>query len=730
MLLRLKRAPWELVGYVVVTVALALLLWARVRHVNAFYLDEWVYVGAAQTIWHRLPGGLVETIPLWQRGVQRAYSTLLAPFFGLSGRSTAFTAGHVLNVLLLSVAAVPAVALLARRVVTAPLLRVLAVGLAVVLPWTMISAHLLTENLAYPVFLWTSLAIVRAAEEPTIPRQAIAVGAIAGLTLCRVDLGAMAAALVVVSLGGELLRPRKERLLRSVLRRQAPILVLLVILVIGAIYLLGPGASRLDAYGILNLSAVGDRLFGPESGQARAVAETYVRSLALGTLLLPPVLGFATALAGAAGRLGRTTGVVSLLAVASLVVVVGGVTLATTGAALEERYVFYAVPLLAVLACAGIEHARTLWPWAVVSGAIVGWVVATGPAFPALDSGNFFAAPAGAFWTRVMDHRLLVWERHLFGWAGIAPRGWLLIAGALAALVIALLLARRWLRPVQAVLATGAAVCVVGQATVLWYSLGQELYGTRDIPGGIATGVRETFVDAGLPSGGRADVVPGVLVGEPGGGAERITFWNARVDATVALYWDGTPVPAPPGVGVVVSVLEPDGLAELLGRVDPFVAAEVDDPRVQFSTRLVSRSPVSRFALFAAPHRRALWTAERLEPDTAVLPGVPVRLTVNRLAGVRAARVTLQAPTGQQQPVSWRITAGDNAVASGRLHDGASRQVVLRAPTCRRSPCRPWSWTLTATGPGVPASIPVYGPSLPARPVALFLPAVRLQMAY
>ena len=123
--------------------------------------------------------------------------------------------------------------------------------------------------------------------DPTLGRQAVAVGAIVGLTLCRINLGAMAGTLVVVSLGGELLRPRDERSLGAALRRQAPILALLAILVLGAVYFLGPGASRLGAYGNLDLSGVGSRLFGSQSGQARGTAEAYTRSLALGTLLFP-----------------------------------------------------------------------------------------------------------------------------------------------------------------------------------------------------------------------------------------------------------------------------------------------------------------------------------------------------------------------------------------------------------------------------------------------------------
>ena len=72
----------------------------QVRRVNGFYLDEWIYVSGAEDIWKHLPGGLVQQIP-WNRALQRAYSTLLSPFVGLQGRSTAYTEGHILNVLLL-----------------------------------------------------------------------------------------------------------------------------------------------------------------------------------------------------------------------------------------------------------------------------------------------------------------------------------------------------------------------------------------------------------------------------------------------------------------------------------------------------------------------------------------------------------------------------------------------------------------------------------------------------
>jgi hypothetical protein len=726
----LTRNRWEIAGYGAIGLALLVLLWWQVRRVNGFYLDEWIYVGGAEDIWKHLPGGLVDRIPLWDRGVQRAYSTLLAPFVGLFGRSTAFTDAHVLNVLLLSGGSVPAAALLARRVIAAPALRVLAVGLAIVVPWAMVSAHLLTESLAYSVFLWACLAIARAAEEPSIGRQAVALCAIAGLVLCRVDLGVMAGALVLASLGGELLRPREERPLRTMLRRQAPILVLLAIGIVGAVYLLGPGASRLGRYGTLDLHSVGSRLFGAQSGPARDTARAYTRSLALGTLLLPFTLGLATALAGAAGRLGRSVGVLSLVALGSLVFVVGGVAVSTSGGALEERYVFYACAPLALLACAGIERARRLWPWAACTVPFVVWIVASASTFPAHDSGNFFAAPAGAFWTRVMDYRLRTWEHDLLGWTGVHPRGWLLIAAGLAALVAVLALAR-WRPPAaRVVLTAAAAACVAGPATILSYSLRQELNGTVDAPGGIASGPRETFVDAALPSGADAAIVPAAVTpAEPGAGTERLTFWNGGLDATVALGWNGTPVPAPPGFGVIESTIGADGVAQLSGKLPPYLAAEVNDPRVQFASRLVRRSPDSSYGLFSDPRRRALWTAEGLQADGAVVSHAPVRMTLDRAAGVRVVRLTLLAPEGHQRPATWRITARGRTIASGRLDDGASRRVLLRVPACGQGKCRAWSWQLTTSGPGVPSSLPVYGAPPPPRAVTFWMPAVQLDGA-
>ena len=106
----------EVLGYVVLAVALGAFLWSRIGDVDGFYLDEWIYVHGAEYIWAHLPGSLWGTIPFWDRGAQRLYSTLMGPFWGTLSTSTAYTAMHVVNVALLVSAIAPA-ALLARRVI-------------------------------------------------------------------------------------------------------------------------------------------------------------------------------------------------------------------------------------------------------------------------------------------------------------------------------------------------------------------------------------------------------------------------------------------------------------------------------------------------------------------------------------------------------------------------------------------------------------------------------------
>jgi hypothetical protein len=221
-------AHGEVIAYGVLWAALAAFLWSRIRSVDQFYLDEWIYTHGAEYIWDNLPGSLVGGIPNWDRGPQRLYSMVMAPFWGPLNASTAFTLVHLLNVLLLTSTIVPA-ALIARRLVDAPVLRVLAVALAVAVPWLAIGAHQMAENLAFPLYVWTLYVIVLAAEQPRLRTQLLALVLIGATTLCRINYAAVFAVLVAAVAAAEIRHRLDHRDIawgpwaRAMLKRRWPV---------------------------------------------------------------------------------------------------------------------------------------------------------------------------------------------------------------------------------------------------------------------------------------------------------------------------------------------------------------------------------------------------------------------------------------------------------------------------------------------------------------------------
>jgi hypothetical protein len=730
----------EYAGYALIAVGLSLLLWSRVSQVDGFYLDEWFYVHGAEYIWDHFPAALNGTIPEWNRGPQRLYSTLLALFWGPLSPSTAYTVSHVINVALLVSGIVPT-ALLARRLIEAPLMRVLAVALGVAVPWLMIGSHLLTENLAFPLYLWAIYGIVRTAEEPSLGRQAGTIVAIGALGLCRVNLALVVLVLFLAVLAGEIMRRRAERheplgrWLLQALRREALVVAAGALVLVGGLVFAARGTSGLGAYGAVDFGTAMDNLFGAQAEATRRTALTYTRGLVVGSFVFPFALGLGVAMAGSAGRAGRRLFIPSLVALAGLVVVIGAVSIHTVGSALEERYVFYGYTPLAVLAVAGVQQAQRLRPWLAAGGALTIWALMAGYQLQGIDAGNFFAAPGGAFWSRVVHHRLLSWEQDIFGWMFITPSGWLLIAAGFGLMLVFLGVTRGRPRLATGVLTGGLALCALAQVLAMDYGFSQELRGTAERPGGIALSPqhdadRETWLDGELANRGSAAVVPGLISpGAPWGGTERISFWNRDLDATVALRWNATVLPVPPGYSVVETELGSDGLVRWPARPE-WIAAEQDDPRVQFAGRRVATSPISRFALYrTAPTDRAIWTSVGLQPDGAVVAGEPATMTLDpaRAGNPHAVALSLQPADGAARPVRWEIARGRQVVSTGRLRPGQTGRVRLRVPSCAAdASCPLVRWTLRGMGPAVGLPIPVFGAPGPPRDVLLKVTAARL----
>jgi hypothetical protein len=271
------------------------------------------------------------------------------------------------------------------------------------------------------------------------------------------------------------------------------------------------------------------------------------------------------------------------------------------------------------------------------------------------------------------------------------------------------------------------ALCGIAQVAALDYAFKQELQGTSTAPGGIAQSEghdrdRETWLDAEIPDGESAAVVPGVVSGGgPWGRTEVLQFWNAELDATV-VPWNGAAAPVPPGYTWIGTQLGDDGLATWAPRPQWF-AAQRFDPRVQFPGEMVARSPISEFALYrTAPSDKALWTSDGLEPDGAVLEDTPVRMTLNREVADGAGAVVLRLgpPAEARRAVRWRIAGPEGEVTTGTLRPGIGDGVRLPIPECPSGrPCPPARWTLRATGRPVQKSLPAFGAPGAPRPVLL-----------
>jgi hypothetical protein len=726
-----RRVGVEAAGYAILALGLFMLLWRRVRAVDSLYLDEWFYMHGAQYIWEHLPLGALDAIPRWNRGPQRLYSALMAPVWGTLSPSPAYNVSHALNVGLLVSSIAPA-ALYARRVIDSPWLRILAVALAVAVPWLTISAHLLTENLAFPLFLWAIYLIVRAAEDASLRWQFAALVAIGALSLVRLNLAFTFGVLVAaVAVAEARTLPHRQP---GLWRRRWPVLIATALAGLAAVVLAIKGSGSLGAYGGLAISDIPGRIFGTQAREVRITVLTYSRWLVEGGLVLPLVLGLAAALAGSFGRLGPRLTVPAVAAVAGFVAVVGAVSVYTVGAALEERYVFYAYAPMAVMAVAGLAHLPRLGRWLAVSGGFALWTLIVGIQPPSVDAGNFFASPSGAFWARVVFHRVRALERDYLGWTLLTPTGWLLVAIGLGVLLLVAGAARRGARWPARLLTLGLVFCALAQVAIFDYSFKQELYGTRDVPGGIAltndrAQDRETFVDEVLPDGARAIVQPALVgYGGPYARVPELTFWNKQIDATLDMPWNLTPAPAPPGFDVYPTTIGEDGLAALTVAMLPYLVAPVDDPRLQFETTLVQRSKISPFAIFKTTKAlESIWTAAGLEGDGAVLQDRPVILTLDRATAVKEVELAFHPPAGAPGATQWRVLADGKTVAEGRISAKGTGKATLPVPECPAdAECPPASWRLVTFGRPVGIPFPVFGYPGPERPVTMYVDSAHL----
>jgi hypothetical protein len=502
------------------------------RQIVGYEPDEVGYTHLAVGIAHSLT-----PITLSHGGSQRPnqlYPLLISPIWGLFGNVAAFRITHIWNVLLMSSAAIPGY-LLAREVVPRRWAAYVVAALVVLTPWMTLSLAELTEVVAYPACVWALLAMQRALAEPSPKRDLVAIAVIALASFGRLQLVLLAPVLVVamvihelgyaLAAGGE----RRERLReagRRLLRRHAPLSALgLLGVVIGVPLLLGGTLSRLFGF-------YGDTLAGVTFNSLTFdLARSYFVFIALGLGALPAALslGFwGESLLSPVSRRAHAFATLSVITIVALTLQVAEVSVRFNEGVLQERYVFYMVPLLAVGMCAALLLTRR--PMAMVLGGSLVLALLVGS--------THYEAPRSAFWYQVSPAMtgLYDWIAPAFGAAGgptANPGASRLVSigvAVLAAGVIVSLLARRVRLPrlLAALAALTLVFCAVETEHALWSVVNGSSSG-RGFGDGALTGV--DWVDRSLPSGAAAAQVVSNVGGvdHSRGLWEDSEFWNRSI---------------------------------------------------------------------------------------------------------------------------------------------------------------------------------------------------------
>jgi hypothetical protein len=312
------------------------------------------------------------------------YAAVISPAY-LLGTENAYLVIKAINAGLMSLAAIPAY-YLARRIVAREA-ALFAAFLALLVPSMVYTTKVMTENLAYPLFLAAVLAIVRVLEQPSLARQAVVLALMPVIFLTRAELIVMLP-IYVASVGLAILldmraeagRTGAPSLVRRLTAYRATWFALLGSLGLFVAALLLAGRSPAELLGSYDSLPTRIRLTAAPKWLLYQVAEI---DLASGVIPFA-AFGVITVLVLRRELVDRS---VRLFVATSLAAFVGFMTLAGVYETVDrpfphlfERYVFYVMPLFFVAFVLWIERGSPRpRGWTPVIAAIAGLLPAVIP---------------------------------------------------------------------------------------------------------------------------------------------------------------------------------------------------------------------------------------------------------------------------------------------------------------------------------------------------------------
>jgi hypothetical protein len=617
------------------------------------------------------------------------YPLLLAPFFGLLSPPAAVSAAHALNAVLLASAAWPAY-LTARAVARSHAAGLFAAALTVFVPWLVLSTTLLTENAAYPAFVWAVWLAHRTISAPSRRADAAALAGLALAVLARTQLVVLAVALPLALLGHEVARalataPRGRRL--AAVREGARTAVASHPLLAGA-YLAGVLAAG-------TIAAVGGwrKVLGTYEETVRGnlvpagiwgAAAERLDYVAVAVGLVPFLLAASWALATAARprpREAHAFAAILLVLVPLLTFQAASFDLRfTEGGFVQDRYLAYLAPLLAVGAAAALldPASRALRAGLVLAlAAAFAWLA--GFASFAGEETIFWASPASAF------HGALGTAA---GWIDLSAdslvRWGALVVGALVAAVV-------WRAPARAALVgTGVVVAAFGIAELV-YVFDRVALPVTTRPASIPA-VERDWIDDAVPGGASVALVPNPFV-RPDYWWEA-ELWNERVDRALRIGTGTTYTPFP---AERLSIDPETGDVRGLEATRFLVVAQ-GETRIHFAhgTTVASAEPLN--VVDVGVPARVDWATSGAFADGWGRPGrgVSLRVFAAGAPGWRDVDVTLVAPPGEGGLVHFSLR-GAGGRQSALVARGGTRR--LRVSVC--APERGFGQATLVSGRGV-----------------------------
>lgn len=589
------------------------------------------------------------------------YPLLIAPFYGTLSAPAAATAAHAVNALLLAGAAWPAY-LLARSVAGSRSAGYVAAALTAFTPWLVLASTLLTENAAYPAFVWGVLLCQRTLAAPSTLRDVAALAGLAVAFFARTQLLVLALAvppaLVLHEVGLSLRRGSSPHdaarvgISRAVTKH--PVLAGGYLAAAVAAAALAVGSSLGGVVGNYTTPFAGDLM--PAGFWSSAAA--HFDQVAVGAGLLPAALAASwavTTIVRPERKEGHAFAALLVVLVPLLIFEVTSFDLRFTPEQfIQERYLFYLVPLFAIGSAAWLAQRSQRTLRLVTLAAAGGALVALLGLASYSDIIIFWASPAAAF------HPALAAVAQALGLSVIA-----LLQLATVALVLSLI-ATAWRAPTFAMVGTTLVVAGFG-AVQAGYVFDRHV--EPEMTRAQTAAVRD-WIDDAVPRGRSVALVPG----GPDGPAAwwEAEHWNKTVDRVLRVGSGPTFTPFP---AAAVSI---DYESGVLSGSQPSGYLVVSRGEIRFrmlESEQLAKSPQLRLVRVDRPFLD--WATRGLTADGWTRPRrqTTVRLYAHGRPGARVVTVTLAASRRSRAPLDF-VLRSNTSIVEGSVDPGGARPPV------------------------------------------------------